>query len=77
MDAMRRIGALVPAHQRLPLIEQVERVRWQARNADFAEGDLGAIERLAADSLALLRGEPPPIADEARTTTPRPTLTHR
>jgi uncharacterized membrane protein len=77
LDALRRLGALVPAAHRRPLLNEVEQTLEQVRRSKPPDGDLRVIERLGADCLAALRDGAPSSGDATATGTQRKELTHR
>ena len=77
LDALRRLGALVPAPHRRPLVDEVEQTLEQVRRSNPPGGDLRLIERLGAECLAALRDGAPPPGEGAAPDTQRKSLTHR
>jgi uncharacterized membrane protein len=77
LDALRRLGALVPASHQVPLRDQAEQTLEQVRRSKPADGDLRSIERLAAECLAVLRSGAPPSEEGPAPGTQRKALTHR
>jgi uncharacterized membrane protein len=80
VDAQRRLGALVPRRHRAVLVRQAELALASVRLAAIPDGDLAAVERVAAACLEVLRGDAASPASSAGSSPPRAskaTLTRR